>query len=136
MDIDDARRRLAVARVARLATLNADGTADLVPITFALVDADTLVTAVDHKPKRTAALRRLDNVRARPEVTVLVDHYEDEWSNLWWVRLRGEAVVVEPGAPGHQAVVDALVEKYDQYREQAPVGAAIVVTIVAWRSWP
>jgi PPOX class probable F420-dependent enzyme len=136
VDRDEARRRVIAARVARLATINADSTADLVPITYVLIDDHTLVTAVDHKPKRTTALRRLDNVRARPDVTVLVDEYDDDWSQLWWVRLRGTAVVIEPGEPDHRGAVDPLVDKYEQYRERRPAGAAIVVTVTEWRAWP
>jgi PPOX class probable F420-dependent enzyme len=121
--------------VARLATVNAAGDADLVPVTFAIVDGDTLVTAVDHKPKSTIALARLDNVRRHPVVTVLVDHYVDDWSALWWVRLRGPASVVDPGGAGHGEAVDALAARYAQYREQPPAGAAIVVDVREVRGW-
>ena len=135
MTEDEARRLVEGAKVARLGTLNADGGVDLVPIVFALV-GDRLVTAVDHKPKRTEHLRRLDNVRARPEVTVLVDHYDDaDWDALWWVRLRGRAVVVEPTHPVHGELVDALVARYDQYRDRRPAGPALVVEVLEWRGW-
>ena len=68
------RERVAAARVARLATIDPDGRPHLVPIVFVL-DGETLYTAVDEKPKRSRTLRRIENARARPDVTVLVDHY-------------------------------------------------------------
>lgn len=127
------RGDIASARVARLATHNPSGAIDLVPVTFALV-GDTLVTAVDHKPKRTTKLQRLENIRRNPDVTVLVDHYDEAWSALWWVRLRGEAEV-------HDAVsgeaLAALCDKYGQYRQQPPGGPAIVVRVhdvLAWNA--
>src|SRR5205823_4279080 len=79
------RAEVAAARVARLATHNARGGIDLVPCAFAFVDDDTIVTAVDHKPKRTVRLQRLENIRKNSGVTVLIDHYDDDWSTLWWV---------------------------------------------------
>ena len=82
----DPRRE--AARVARLATTDPDGRPHLVPIVFAL-DGDTLYSAVDRKPKRSQTLRRIENARARPDVTILVDHYEEDWSRLWWIRVRG-----------------------------------------------
>jgi len=89
----------ASARVARLATVGADGNPHVVPICFAL-DGDTLYTAVDAKPKSTRALRRLANIRANPRVEVVIDHYEDDWTRLWWVRLAGRARVVESDPRG------------------------------------
>jgi PPOX class probable F420-dependent enzyme len=127
------RGDIASARVARLATHNPSGAIDLVPITFAFVD-DTIVTAVDHKPKRTSHLQRLENIRRNRHVTVLVDHYADDWNALWWVRLRGDAEV-------HDVVsaeaVAALSDKYEQYRKQPPFGPAIVVRVhdvLAWNA--
>ena len=92
--VDDLRSRVAGEPVARLATLDRDGRPHLVPIVFALLD-DTLYTAVDAKPKRSGTLRRIENARERPDVTVIVDRYEDDWTLLWWVRLRGRARVLE-----------------------------------------
>jgi PPOX class probable F420-dependent enzyme len=123
---------VAAAPVARLATLNPSGAIDVVPVTFAFVDDDTIVTAVDHKPKRTTRLQRLDNVRAHPQVTVLVDHYEDDWTGLWWVRLRGTASVDESPADD---LLAPLVAKYPQYAEVPPTGAAIVIAVNDVTSW-
>lgn len=134
MDREQARALATGARVARLGTLSKTGRVDLVPITFAIVD-DVLYTAVDHKPKRTTELQRLENVRAAPEVSVLVDEYDDQdWSTLWWVRLRGLARVVDSG-PEHERGIDALVEKYEQYRSTRPSGPAIVVELIRWQWW-
>ena len=134
MDEAAARARFADARVARLGTLARTGRVDLVPITFALVSG-RIVTAVDHKPKTTTGLRRLDNVRANPEVGVLVDHYDDgDWDALWWVRVQGTAEVVERGAD-HQSAVEALTAKYPQYERQPPRGPAIVVVPLRWQWW-
>jgi PPOX class probable F420-dependent enzyme len=126
------RADFAAARVARLGTHNPRGGIDLVPCTFALVDEHTIVTAVDHKPKRTAKLQRLENIRRNPSVTVLVDHYDDDWSTLWWVRARGDALIVDEVEPGF---VEALVAKYDQYRDRPPAGPAIVIQITELTGW-
>ena len=103
---------------------------DLVPCTFAFVD-DTIVTAVDHKPKRTARLQRLENIRTNPSVTVLVDHYDDDWSDAVVGRIAAAHVVDEP-AP---ALIEPLVAKYRQYQEQRPSGAAIVIHLTEVLGW-
>jgi PPOX class probable F420-dependent enzyme len=134
MDRDQARVCVDGARVARLGTLSKTGRVDLVPITFTLVD-DVIVTAVDHKPKTTTHLKRLENVRANPEVSVLVDEYDDaDWAALWWVRLRGQAEVIDDGGRYDRAI-DALVEKYPQYEDTRPCGPAIIVHLVGWQWW-
>ncbi len=122
------------ARVARLGTLGSDGAVRLVPICFAVV-ADHLVGAVDHKPKRTAQLRRLDDMAASGAATVLVDHYDEDWTHLWWVRVRGRATVHDPGDPAVEPALAALTAKYDQYREQPPTGAVYRIAIDEIRSW-
>jgi PPOX class probable F420-dependent enzyme len=123
-----ARQRFVAARVARLATVAPDGSPHLVPVVFA-VDGDTLLTAVDHKPKATTRLRRLANIAAEPRVTLLVDEYDDDWSRLWWARADGTAQVhdAHPLAP--------LVEKYDAYRDRTPTGPVIVVSVERWSGW-
>src|SRR5947207_15569308 len=92
----DITERFAAAPVARLATVTADGRPHVVPCCFALT-GDRIVTAVDGKPKSTLALRRLDNVRAHPAAALVVDHYDDDWSQLWWIRADGDGRVVEDG---------------------------------------
>jgi PPOX class probable F420-dependent enzyme len=120
------------ARVARLATV-APGGPDVVPITFAL-DGDRLVTAVDHKPKATRALKRLANIVIDPNVCVLIDHYTEDWTALWWCRLHGTATIHEAGAT-FDAACDALVEKYPQYEQRRPEGPVIAIDITRWTGW-
>jgi PPOX class probable F420-dependent enzyme len=129
----DARRRVAEARVGRLATIDPDGRPNVVPFVFAL-EGETLYSAVDEKPKRSRRLRRVENIEARPDVTVLVDHYEEDWSRLWWVRLRGRGRIVIAGAEFDRALA-LLAEKYRQYRDAPPAGPVIAIEIVEWRSW-
>ena len=129
----DMRKRVEVARVARLATLRPDGRPHIVPITFAL-DGDTIVTAVDHKPKSTTSLQRLRNIQAHPVASVLIDHYDDDWSHLWWVRADGTAHIVSERAVRDQAV-GWLVDKYAPYRERPPSGPLIVVAVDRWTAW-
>jgi PPOX class probable F420-dependent enzyme len=125
--------RLTAARVARLATTDADGRPHLVPIVFAL-EGDTLYTAVDKKPKRSKKLRRIENARARPDVTVLIDHYEGDWNHLWWIRLRGRARVLEAGKELEHALA-LLQEKYPQYREEPPDGPVLAIDVTEVREW-
>ena len=127
------RQRVADARVARLATIDRVGRPHLVPMCFALV-GDTMYSAVDQKPKTSTRLRRLDNILARPGVAVLVDHYEDDWSRLWWVRLQAAARVIESG-PERDHALNLLAEKYEQYRESPPMGPVIAMEIEEWRGW-
>jgi PPOX class probable F420-dependent enzyme len=132
---DEARERFAAERVARLATVGQDGAPRLVPITFA-VAGDTVVHAVDHKPKRTTALRRLADVAAEPRVALLADAYDDaEWSRLWWVRADGRGRVLEPGDEEARRAVALLAERYAQYRERPPAGPVVVVDVERWSGW-
>jgi PPOX class probable F420-dependent enzyme len=135
MDPANARALFATATVARLATVGSAGQPHLVPITFALVGPSTLVTAVDHKPKRTTALRRLANIDANPNVSVLVDHYEDDWEKLWWVRADGLARVEGGRTSESAALVEALSSRYRQYRERPPAGPFIVVEVRRFTGW-
>jgi PPOX class probable F420-dependent enzyme len=92
-----------------------------------------IYTAVDAKPKRTNALRRLANIAANPRVAVLVDRYDEDWPALWWVRADGVARVVT--GPEADEGIDALVARYSQYREQPPPGPVIAIDIFRWSSW-
>jgi PPOX class probable F420-dependent enzyme len=131
---DDELRRLVVAApVARLATADRVGRPHVVPICFSL-DGETLYTAVDSKPKRSRRLKRLDNIRANPRVEVLVDHYEDDWTRLWWVRLQGSGRIVEAGEE-HDRALALLAAKYPQYREEPPPGPVLVIDLDGWRGW-
>ena len=133
MTDDEARRRVAEARVGRLASIDANGQPHVVPICFAVAD-DQIVSVVDHKQKRTLALRRLDNVRRNPAVQLVVDHYDDDWSLLWWVRISGDGRVVDRGTERDNAI-DLLTQKYPQYRERRPEGAVLLIDITDVTSW-
>jgi PPOX class probable F420-dependent enzyme len=123
-----------MARVARLATVTTDGAAHIVPCCFAVMDDGTIVSAVDGKPKSTMALRRLDNIAANPRVSLVVDYYDDDWSQLWWVRVDGAATALHSGF-GYEAALDSLATKYEQYRNMRPAGAVMSITPTTWRSW-
>jgi len=127
------RERVRGARSGRLATVDAQGRPHLVPFCFALA-ADTLYSAVDEKPKRSKRLKRLDNIRANANVSVLVDHYEEDWSHLWWVRLDGLAFVVD-GPEERGRAIRLLQVKYAQYRHEPPAGPVFGVRIHDWRGW-
>ena len=130
-EVHDAR--LTAASVARLATIDPDGRPHLVPIVFAL-DGDTLYSAVDRKPKRSSRLRRIENARARPDVTILVDHYEEDWSRLGWIRLRGRARVLDDG-PERERALELLAAKYPQYRSEPPDGPVLAVAVSEVSEW-
>jgi PPOX class probable F420-dependent enzyme len=130
----DARARFAGARVARLASVTPGGAPHIVPVTFALV-GDVVWTAVDDKPKSTRRLQRLANIAAHPAVSLLVDHYADDWSALWWVRADGSASVTDVGDGDEaRAALTALVAKYPQYAEPPP-GPLIRIAVTSWRAW-
>jgi PPOX class probable F420-dependent enzyme len=134
MDRPVARQRVVEARVGRLATVTPEGQPHVVPCCFVL-DDQTVYSAVDGKPKSTLALRRLENVRAHPSCSLLVDHYAEEWADLWWVRVDGSGRVIERGDERERAL-DLLQAKYAQYRETPPPGAVLAIDIQRWRMWP
>ncbi len=136
MDRTEAARRLAAARVGRLATVTRDGGPHVVACCFALADG-RVYSAVDAKPKSTLALRRLDNLRANPAAALLVDHYEDDWSRLWWVRADGRGRILDATDPGgeHELALRHLAAKYPQYGEVRPPGAVIAIEVERWSSW-
>jgi PPOX class probable F420-dependent enzyme len=130
---EEARDRVTGARVARLATVDAGGRPRVQPCCFAL-DGEVLYSAVDAKPKRTMRLARLDDIAAHPDVSLVVDHYEDDWSKLWWVRLSGHARLVD-GGPEWDRAISLLVAKYAQYRTSSPTGTVIAIEVDRWRAW-
>ncbi|MGH3936597.1 MAG: TIGR03668 family PPOX class F420-dependent oxidoreductase [Pseudonocardiaceae bacterium] len=146
---EEARRRFAAARVARLATADADGRPHVVPMVFALAggrdtdeadvgemrSGDTVYSAVDAKPKRSTSLRRLANIAANPRVAVLADYYEDDWRALWWVRADGTGRVLDVEEPEGRDAIARLVARYPQYREQPPRGPVVAVDIARWSGW-
>jgi PPOX class probable F420-dependent enzyme len=131
---EDARRRLTAARIARLATVRADGRPHVVPIVFA-VDGDMVYSIADPKPKRELDLLRHRNIAANPAVSLLVDEYEESWEHIWWVRADGTARVVEDG-PERETAIRLLRAKYAQYATwTTPFGAAIVIGVERLASW-
>jgi PPOX class probable F420-dependent enzyme len=121
--------------VASLGTTRESGSPHVVPITFA-VETESVYSMVDQKPKSTTALQRLANIAAHPAASLLVDHYEDDWTRLWWVRGDGTAAVSDDVATLTTART-LLQSKYPQYRDQPPDGPVISVTItgVTWWEW-
>jgi PPOX class probable F420-dependent enzyme len=127
----DSRRRFAQARVARLATVSAQGTPHVVPCTFA-VDGEMIYSAVDAKPKSTTNLQRLANIAANPSVTVLTDHYDENWSALWWVRADGVAREIEPDGEEGRRALKLLEARYPQYQIR---GSMIAIDVARWSGW-
>jgi PPOX class probable F420-dependent enzyme len=137
LSVAEAQQRFLAARVARLATVTSAGHPHIVPVTFAQAGTDTLITAIDHKPKRTTALARLENIAANPVVSLLVDHYADDWTQLWWSRADGHATALKSGVQDRRrdAGVARLLGRYPQYREHPPTGTVILITVVRWSGW-
>ena len=133
-DPRELRRRVVAAPVARLATVRRDGTPRLVPVTFAVL-GELVCFAVDEvKPKRDARLARLGDIARDPRVTLLVDHYDADWSALWWVRIDGDAAALETGELRERAL-DALAAKYPPYRAARPAGPVVVIRPRRWSGW-
>lgn len=173
---ESARACFLAARVARLATVGADGRPHVVPVTFAVIAADAADTAdaapdaaaaaddgvaeevadavfdrpgvpdsvademgkaivfgIDHKPKSTTALRRLENIAAEPRVSFLVDEYDEDWSRLWWARADAVARIVT--ASTQERALQALVGKYGQYAGRPPAGPVVAARVTRWSGW-
>lgn len=133
MESGEARRRLAGAKIARLATVGDDGRPHIVPFVFA-TDGDALYFAVDAKPKSSTNLKRLQNIAANSAVSILADHYEDDWTKLWWVRADGTARVVTDAAEAERAI-DLLARRYGQYRKARPSGPVVAINIDHLAGW-
>jgi PPOX class probable F420-dependent enzyme len=140
----EARGRFAAAPVARLATVSPDGRPHLVPIVFVLLDDElgsaggggsgggTIYPGVDAKPKRHTALRRLANLDADPRACVLVDHYDEDWDALWWVRADGTARDVDPAGPEGRRAVRLLEARYPRFQLR---GRLIAIDVTGWTWW-
>jgi PPOX class probable F420-dependent enzyme len=125
----DARRVIDEARRAVLGTVDLSGRAHVVPITFAIA-GDAIVSAIDQKPKAAGRPARLRNIEHASDATVLFDRYDDDWTRLAWVMVRGTARIEPPDTH-----LDALVARYRPYRDDRPRGEVIVVhptEIVYW----
>jgi PPOX class probable F420-dependent enzyme len=134
VDATTMRKRTADARTGHLATVRPDGRPHVVVCCFALVE-DHVYSAVDEKPKSTRQLQRLRNLAAHPEASLLVDHWDEDWAALWWVRLDGTARLLSRDQEQERALA-ALVAKYHQYVEQPPAGPVIALDISRWTAWP
>jgi PPOX class probable F420-dependent enzyme len=137
MTRDEAIARLREARVGRLATVRPDGTPHVVPFVFALVeDGDDLRVywAVDDKPKRRRVIQRLVNIRGNPAVEFIVDGYDEDWTRLWWVRVRGRARVVDTDDERRSAA-KALAARYAQYARTEQTGPAVAIDVETVSGW-
>ena len=134
MDEALARQRFIDARTGVLGTVTAVGRPHAVPCCF-VVRGDTIYSAIDAKPKSSLRLRRLDNLRANPIATLLVHHYDEDWSTLWWVRVDATVRIVDTHDERAPAL-DLLAAKYSQYRSAPPPGDVIALEIGVWRWWP
>ena len=133
------RNRLQEARIARLATADAKGRPHLVPVCFAF-DGKAFYTAIDHKPKRVSPDRlvRLQNIRAMPRVALLIDEYNEDWTRLWYILIRGKAALIADSA--HQeraAAIRRLRAKYPQYAlgmlaDNAPIIRITPERVTSW----
>lgn len=125
------------ARVARMATADAEGRPHVVPVCFAFV-GDHIVTPIDEKPQEVSpdALRRSRDIRENQRVALLVDHYTADWSRLGWVQVRGRATICPPGEQPHREAIEALRAKYDQYvghdLEARPLIEVVPGTVRSW----
>ena len=130
------RRFVESMRVARLATADANGVPHVVPVCYAPI-GDNLYVTIDEKPKRpdVRAMKRLRNIAENPDVAVVVDRYDEDWSRLAWVMLRGRADVLDHGDE-HDRAQAGLRERYPQYRamriEPLPVIALRIARVTAW----
>jgi PPOX class probable F420-dependent enzyme len=130
-----ARVFLEASRVGHLATADAGAAPHVVPVCFACSD-NTLYITIDAKPKGTAAgLKRLRNITANPQAAFIADRYDEDWSRLGWVMLRGAAEILDAGAE-HDRAQALLRARYAQYRvmpiEALPVIALRVARVTTW----
>ena len=136
LDLTELHRRVAEARVGRLATVRPDGSPHVVPFCFA-VDGDLLYSAADAKPKRDprARLARFRHVERESRVSVIVDEWSEDWTHLWWVRVDGRAAALEPGSEEERRALDLLAAKYRQYRAAPPAGPVLAIAAERWSGW-
>jgi PPOX class probable F420-dependent enzyme len=139
------RTLVAEARRGTLVTIGRDGWPQAVPACFVLGapdrgdDRTVIYSPIDEKPKRSGdphALARVRDIRARPIASLLVDRWDEDWTRLGWVRVSGDAALVEPGVEGHATAVVALRAKYPQYgRQHLEVRPLIAIDVRRVASW-
>jgi PPOX class probable F420-dependent enzyme len=133
VDSDEARSVFVAERRAVLGTADGGGVPHLVPVTFVVL-GDHVYVAIDHKPKRTTDLKRLRNIAANPNVSLLVDRYADDWSRLWWARADGTATV-RTFPDLRDDLLSTFQAKYPQYAETPPGGQVVDVAVTRWSGW-
>jgi PPOX class probable F420-dependent enzyme len=136
LDEQECWMRVRAALHGVLATRHPARGVDAVPVVYAVVD-DLIVVPIDTvKPKRHLALGRLANLAGDPRAVLLVEHYEDDWSQLWWVRVHVTAPASgsQPQDPA-PSWDRALAERYPQYRAAGSVVAAVVLRPTAVTGW-
>jgi PPOX class probable F420-dependent enzyme len=129
-------RFLLAQRVGRLATADARGNPHVMPVCFA-TSADTLYITIDEKPKRASGrpLKRLRNMMENPSTAFVADRYDEDWTRLGWVMLRGRTQILSDG-PEHDRAQVLLRERYEQYRvmdlADLPVIALRIERVTSW----
>lgn len=120
------------ARVARLGLLDQTGAPRVLPVTFAVAEG-RIWSAIDRKPKREGEPARVRFLRRDPRAALTVDHYSDDWEQLAWVQVLGSVEILEVGEGG--AGLEALTEKYEQYRQEPPPGPVLALDPDRWLWW-
>ncbi|MGH3916605.1 MAG: TIGR03668 family PPOX class F420-dependent oxidoreductase [Pseudonocardiaceae bacterium] len=133
LEENEARTRFAEVPVVRLATADDLNRPHLVATTFVVAD-DVIFSAVDGKPKQSRNLKRLRNIQLTPHVSVLADHYAEDWTELWWARADGTATVIE-AEDDMAEPLRLLADRYWQYRRDRPEGPVIAVAVERWTGW-
>ena len=137
MDRAEATRRLIASKVGSIATVRPDGSPHVVPFVFAVSESgDGLVIywCVDDKPKRSREVQRLVNIRAHPAVEIEVNRYDDDWTQLWWVRASGIAREVTSIDERERALA-ALATKYAPYTANPPSGSVVAIQVERVAGW-
>ncbi len=123
--------RIGAAGHGTLGTVHPHRGVDAVPVVFVVVEGLVVVPVDTVKAKAGGRLQRLVNVEADPRVVLLVERYHDDWSRLWWVRIHGDALEVEP-TPAH---LGALAAAFPAYREPGSVTGSLIVTPTEVTGW-
>ena len=130
------RKLFAQVRIAHLATADSKAAPHVIPVCFAY-DGPCIYSVIDQKPKRSGAmdLKRVRNILTNPRVALVLDHYEEDWSKLWYLLVTGRAELLESGTE-HQKAIELLREKYPQYQrmsiENSPVIKIKMTKLIDW----
>ena len=130
----EAWQRVADAEHGVLGTIHPERGIDLVPVVYAIDEEHTIFVPVDTvKPKATIRLQRIANIRSDPRCTLLVEHYDPDWSRLWWVRINGD---------GNEALVEdleqflpLLADRFPPYADPTSIAAGIVIRPLDITGW-